>query len=112
MPLPLFFDNEIQSHSLRPSPQVQIHQESVTPPPLNFDDEVPSTSHLGKWKEREGETTDAERESDPDDEEWEAELNDSLTPATTEIQDWAGLQWVKKFQGSGMINWMDLVFEG
>jgi len=56
------------------------------PPPLNFDEEVLSTSHLGKQKEREAETTDAERESDPDDEEWEAELNESLAPATTEIR--------------------------
>ena len=92
-PPPLFFDDEIQSrHSLRPSPQVQIHQESVTPPPLNFDDEVPST-RLGKRKEREGEIgTDAERENDPDDEEWEAELNESLAPATTEIWDWLTLR--------------------
>ena len=92
-PPPLFFDDEIQSrHSLRPSPQVQIRQESVTPPPLNFDDEVPST-RLGKRKEREGEIgTDAERENDPDDEEWEAELNESLAPATTEIRDWLTLR--------------------
>lgn len=93
-PPPIFFDDEIQSHhpSLRPSPQ--IRQESVSPPPLNFDDEVPSNSRgesrLGKRKEREGEITDAERESDPDrdDEEWEAELDESLAPATTEIRGW------------------------
>jgi hypothetical protein len=39
VPLPLFFDDEIQSHSLRPSSQVQIHKEYFTPPPLNFSDE-------------------------------------------------------------------------
>jgi len=91
-PPPLFFDDKIQPHSLRLSPQVQIRQESVTPPPLNFDDEVPSTSHLGKRKEREGETKDAERESNPDDEEWEVELDESLAPTATEIWDWLTLR--------------------
>ena len=40
-----------------------------------------------KIKEREGETADAER----DDEEWEAGLNESFAPGTTEIQGWLTL---------------------
>lgn len=87
-PPPLFFDDETRS-CLSLSPQVQIRQESVTPPPLNFDDDdVPSASCLGKRKEREGETADAER----DDEEWEAELDESLAPGTTEIRGWLTLR--------------------
>jgi hypothetical protein len=44
-PPPLLFDNEMQSHST--PAQVQIRQESVTPLPLKFDDELPP-AHLGK----------------------------------------------------------------
>ncbi|KIJ96421.1 hypothetical protein K443DRAFT_10648 [Laccaria amethystina LaAM-08-1] len=69
------------------SPEIQIRQESVTPPPLNFNDEVPPASCLGKRKEREAEIADAER----DDEEWEAELDESLVPGTADIWDWLTL---------------------
>ena len=83
----------MQLHS--PS-QIRIHQEYFTPPPLNFNDESPSTSHLGKWKEREGEPVDNldGREGDPEesDEGWEAELDESLSPGITEIQDWLTLR--------------------
>ena len=88
-PPPLFFDHEMRSRSPL-SPQVQIRQESVTPPPLYFNDEVPPASHLGKRKEREDETS--ERVGDPDDEEWEAELDESLAPGTSEIRDWLMLR--------------------
>ena len=60
-PPPLLFDDEMQSGS--PS-KVWICQESVTPPPLHFDDELSSTACLGKWKEREGEPADNQGEGD------------------------------------------------
>jgi len=92
-PPPLLFDDEMQSAS--PS-QVWIRQESVTPPPLHFDDELPSTACLsGKRKEREGEPADNQGEGDLEedsDEEWEAELDDSFNPGTTEIRDWSTLR--------------------
>lgn len=87
-PPPLLFDDEIQSRSLN---QVRIRQESVTPPPLNFDYEVPS-AHLGKRKEREDEPAkegDLEEDSEED---WEAELDESLNPGTAEIRDWLTLR--------------------
>jgi hypothetical protein len=86
-PPPLFFDDEMRSHQSL-SPEIQIRQESVTPPPLNFNDEVPPASCLGKRKEREAEIADAER----DDEEWEAELDESLAPGTADIRDWLTLR--------------------
>jgi len=88
-PPPLFFDDKMWS-CLPLSPQVQIRQESITPPPLNFnDEEVLPAFHPGKWKEREGETL--ERVGDPNNEEWEAELDESFAPGTSEIWDWLTL---------------------
>lgn len=84
-PPPLLFDDEMQSCS---SSQVRIRQESVTPPRLHFNDELPSTACLGKRKERKGEPADNREEGNPEedsDEEWEAELDDSLNPSTIEI---------------------------
>ena len=55
---------------------------------MHFDDELPSTAHLGKRKGREEEPA-GSGEGDPQDsvdEEWESELDESLGRGSAEIE--------------------------